>query len=125
MPEGVNPLAYILPALAFGAVLLYYAYGAVDRIGLETQHAQARLTTKNYTPGSTTYDTKVAGGRAWTQSTQNPDWYVVGLDIDGGISTVGVVTKAMYDSLNPGERVRVAYQRTRFSNKVLVTDVSR
>jgi hypothetical protein len=125
MPEGVNPLAYILPALAFGAALLYYAYGAVDRIGLETQDAQARVTTKTYTPGSTTYNTNVVAGRAWTQSSKNPDWYAVSLEIEGGIATVGLVTKEMYESLSAGDRVRVKYQRTRFSNQVLVTDVSR
>lgn len=125
MADGVNPMAYILPALAFGAALLYYAYGAVDRVGLDTQETHARVTTKTYTPGSTTYHTNIVAGRAWTQSNQYPDAYVVGLEMDGGITTVGVVPKELYDSLNTGERVRVSYTRTRFSGKVLVTEVRR
>jgi hypothetical protein len=125
MPDGVNKLAYVLPALAFAAALLYYAYGAADRLALETVSAAARVTTKNHAPGSTTYSTNIAGGRAWTQSSRSPDAYVVGLDIDGGITTVGVVTRELYESLSPGERVQVRYQRTRFSNQVLVTDVGR
>lgn len=125
MADGVNPLAYIFPAIAFGAALLYYAYGAADRIGLATQQTEARVTTKTYTPGSTTYHTNIAAGRAWTQSDKNPDAYLVGLDLDGGVTTVGVVTKELYESLSPGERVRVSYARTRFSNKLLVTDVRR
>jgi hypothetical protein len=122
---GVSPWAYIFPALAFSAALLYYAYGAVDRLGLETHDAQARVTTKNYTPGSTTYHTNIVANRAWTQSNKYPDSYAVGLDVDGGIVAVGLVTKDLYESLSPGERVRVKYQRTRFSNQVLVTDVRR
>ena len=125
MADGVNPLAYILPALAFIAALLYYAYGAVDRLGLESRDAQAVVTTKDHAPGSTTYHTNIVAGRAWTQANQNPDSYVVGLDIDGGIKTVGLVTKELYESLRPGERVRVKYTRTRFSNQLLVTDVRR
>jgi hypothetical protein len=42
-----------------------------------------------------------------------------------GTTTVGVVTKELYESLSPGERVRVSYARTRFSNKLMVTDVRR
>jgi hypothetical protein len=125
MADGVNPLAYILPALAFIAALLYYAYGAVDRVGLETREGHAVVTTKDYTPGSTTYHTNIVAGRAWTQANQNPDWYVVGLDLDGGTKTVGAVTKDLYESLRPGERVRVKYTRTRISNQLLVTDVRR
>ena len=45
---------YIFPAIAFGAALLYSAYGALDRMGLETRQAEARVTTKNFAAGSTT-----------------------------------------------------------------------
>lgn len=124
MADGVNPLAYILPAVALGVVVLWYAYGAADRLALPSTEADARVTNKNFTPGSTTYNTNIVAGRAWTQSVKNPDAYVVSLDIDG-IATVGVVTQQMYQALNPGDRVRVKYSRTRFSNQLLVTDVSR
>lgn len=124
MAEGVNPYVYIFPAVALVAVALYYAFGAADRLGLPSHDAAARVTTKNLAAGSTTYHTNIVAGRAWTQSVKNPDAYIVGLDIEG-LATVGVVTKQMYDTLNSGDRVRVKYSRTRFSNQVLVTDVSR
>ena len=124
MGENTNPLAYVFPALAFGAVLLYYAYGALDRVGLETQETFARVTEKNVAQGSTTYHTNIVAGRAWTQSSRNPDAYMIGLEVEG-TPAGGFVTKEMYDRLAPGERVRVRYKRTRFSNKLLVTDVTR
>lgn len=124
MGENNGSIPYIFPALAFAAVLLYYAYGAADRMGLDTQETVAQVTEKNFAQGSTTYHTNIVAGRAWTQSSQNPDAYMVGLEIEG-TPTGGFVTKQMYDTLRAGEQVRVKYKRTRFSNKLLVTDVSR
>jgi hypothetical protein len=122
--ENTNWYAYIFPAVAFGAAILYYAYGALDRVGLDTQETFAHVTEKNFAQGSTTYHTNIVAGRAWTQSSENPDAYMVGLEVEG-TPTGGFVTKQMYETLAPGERVRVKYKRTRFSNKLLVTDVSR
>jgi hypothetical protein len=122
--QGPNPLVYIFPAVVFVAALLYYAYGALDRVGLQTHQAQALVTGKQYTPGSTTYTTEVVGGRTMTRPHQNPDLYIVELEI-AGESTGGAVSPDLYASLQPGERVRVQFQRTRRSNRILVTDVSR
>ena len=119
-----NAFVYLFPAIALAAVLLYFLYGAVDRFGLETHQADARVTGKQFAPGSTTYNTKVVAGRAWTESTRNPDAYIVTLEVDGE-ATGGAVSPQMYESLKEGERVRVRYQRTRFSKQILVTDVSR
>jgi hypothetical protein len=124
MGEGTSPYAYIFPALALGAAILYYAYGALDRMGLDTQETFAQVTERNFAQGSTTYHTNIVAGRAWTQSSQNPDAYMVGLEVEG-TPTGGFVTKQMYDTLATGDRVRVKYKRTRFSNKLVVTDVSR
>jgi hypothetical protein len=125
MGKGASPLVYIFPALAFAAVCVYFLYGALDRIGLETHETDGRITTKQFAQGSTTYNTNIVAGRAWTQSSQNPDQYMVSLELDGDVTTGGFVDKQMYESLQPGERVRVKYQRTRFSNKLMVTEVSR
>src|SRR6267378_3610883 len=111
MADGPSPIVYILPALAFAAALLYYAYGAIDRLGLETHQAEARVTTKNFAAGSTTYHTNIVAGRAWTQSQKYADSYIVGLDIDG-VVTGGLVTPEVYATLNPGERVQVRFKRT-------------
>jgi len=119
-----NPLAYILPALAFGAALLYYGYGAVNSMGLSSSTMDARVTGKQYTPGSTTYNTNVAGGRSWTQSVRNEDAYVVTLDV-GGTPTSALVSKELYQSLNTNDPVRVQVQYTRISKRMLVVSVMR
>lgn len=119
-----HPMVYLFPAVALVAVLVYYLYGAVDRLGLETRHAEAVVTGKEIAQGSTTYRTTTVGGRAWTQSVQNPDAHVLMFEVDGE-ATGGAVSPEMYESVKPGDRVRVRFQRTRVSDRLLVTDVSR
>jgi hypothetical protein len=121
---GPNRLVYIFPAVALAAVALYYLYGAVDRLGLETQQAEARVTGKQFASGSTTYNTRIAGGRAWSQATENPDAYIVALEVEGE-ATGGAVDSQMYESLSEGDRVQVQFQRTRFSRQILITNVRR
>lgn len=124
-PEAPNPFViYAFPAIALVAVLLYFVYGAVNRVGLDTYQGEARVTGKQLTPGSTTYTTEVVAGRSWTKANQNPDAYVVQLDLDGE-ATGGMVSQQLYESLQAGERVRVRFSRTRLTKRILVTDVSR
>jgi len=122
--SGPNPLVYVVPAVALAGALLYYGYGAADRLGLETHHTEARVTGKQFAQGSTTYNTKIVAGRAWTEGTQNPDFHVIGLEVEGE-ATGGAVSPQLYESLQTGDRVQVEYQRTRFSKQILVTDVRR
>ena len=124
-PDGPNPLAvYAFPAVALALVALYLAYAAVDRVGLETRQAEARVTGKQFAPGSTTYNTEVIDGRSYTRAHQNPDAYLVHLDL-AGEATGGAVDPRLFESLQAGERVRVRFRRTRLTKRLLVTDVSR
>jgi hypothetical protein len=117
-----NRLVYVFPAVALAAAALYYGYGAMDRLGLEIRETEARVTAKQVTPGSTTYYTRIVGGRAWSQAAENPGLRVVVLAINGE-ETGAAVERSTFDSLEEGDRVRVRYQRTRLTNQVLVTDV--
>lgn len=121
---SANPFAYVFGALVVVAVLGYYLYGAMDRYGLDTRPAQARVTGKQYTPGSTTYITNVVADRAWTQSSENPDAYVVTLEVEGH-PTSAYVSKELFGLLQSGDAVEVQVRRTRFSRQLLVVDVGR
>ena len=81
------------------------------------------MTAKQVSPGTTTSWTNVAGGRAWVQSAQNPENYVISLDI-GAERTVALVTKPVFDTLRPGDRVTVGYTRTRLSGTLEVVQVN-
>jgi hypothetical protein len=121
MTNFFNP-AYIMPAIILGAVLVYFLYYAFDKVGLETSTANAVVTAKDYTPGSTSYVNREAGGRTWTQAQQQPDFYAVSLKIENE-PTVAVVTKEKFDRLQKNDRVRVTYRRTRISGRIEVVDV--
>lgn len=125
MPQrGPNPFVYLFPAAALAAVLLYFAYGVVDRAGLETSQANAVVTGKHVTPGSTMYRTSTAGGRTLTRPERNPDVYTVTFELEG-VPSGGVVSREQYELLDAGAPVRVRFQRTRLSGRVLVTELSR
>ena len=125
MPDnGPSALVYAFPAMALAAVLAYFLYGAVDRLGLENRRAEARVTGKQVARGSTTYNTNVVAGRAWTQASKNSDAYVIGLEVDGQAAG-GAVTPQLSESLRAGDLVRIEFQRTRFSKQIVVIDVRR
>ncbi len=117
-----NP-AYIMPAVILAAVLVYYLYGAIDQSGLETYTADAIVTSKTYTPGTTNYVNRIAAGRSWIQAQQQSDFYAISLSIEGE-STVALVTKEKFDWLSENDRVQVTYRRTRISNTLRVVDVN-
>lgn len=119
-----NPFAYIFPALVLVGVGGYYLYGILDRSGLDTQVVQARVTGKQFTPGATTYTTNVVDNRAFTQSIDQPDAYVVTLDV-GGQPSSAYVTKELFATLEAGDSVQARLRRTRFSRQLQVIEVSR
>ena len=116
-----NP-AYVMPAVILGALLVYGAYYAVDKLGLEAHTGNAVVTEKTYTPGSTTYVNRIAANRSWTQAQEQPDVYAVSLRIDNE-PTVAWVSKEKFDRLDRYDRVQVTYRRTRISGKLEVLAV--
>jgi hypothetical protein len=124
MSSSPTRLVYVFPAVLLAAVLVYYLYGAIDRAGLETREAGALVTGKQIARGSTTYNTRVAGGRAWTEATENPETYVLTFVVDGE-PTGGAVDADTYESVREGDSVRVAFQRTRISRRLRVTGIQR
>jgi hypothetical protein len=121
---GANHFIIPFSIIAIGAVLLYVAYAVIDRMGLEVRSADATVVSKQYNPPGTTYSTNITGGRAWTQSQQTPESYVVILQIDGE-QTVGLVSKQLFESLNAGDKVKAKVRRTRITRRLEAFDVSR
>ena len=123
-PQGPNPFVYIFPAVLLIGAVLYFGYGALDRAALATKTAATVVTGKQFTKGSTTYHTTIVGNQSLVQGDQNPDAYVVLFAVDGE-ATGGAVTPELYESLQAGDSVHVRYRRTRLSNRIVVTEVSR
>ena len=123
-PFTANPAMWILSAVLVAAAVAYFAYGWLDRVGLDVRTVEARVTSKQYTEGRSTYRTTVVNGRAWTQVDDTGDVYGIVLDV-AGEPTVGLVTKELYDSLADGDRVSARVRRTRFSHRLEVVHLDR
>jgi len=123
-PFAANPFVFIFSALILVAVLGYYAWGALDRLGLPDEQARAVVTGKNYYPPGVTYRTNIVAGRAWTQPYSTSDAYVLVLNL-GQEPTGAIVSKELYDALQPGDGVQVRMHRTRLSRRLEVTEVAR
>jgi hypothetical protein len=123
-PFAANPFVFIFSGLILVAVIGYFAWGALDRLGLADEQASAVVTGKNYYPPGMTYRTNIVAGRAWTQSSPTSDAYVLLLNL-GQEPTGAIVSRELYDAVRPGDGVQVRMRRTRLSRRLEVTDVVR
>ena len=123
-PYSANPFVFLFSIAAIVAVSLYFAYGAVDRMGLEVRSMDATVLGKQYNPSGQTYNTTIAGGRVWTQSYETSGSYVVTLRIDGA-QTVGLISKQLFDSLKTGDHVQAKVRRTSVSRRLETVGVTR
>lgn len=119
---SANPVGFIVMGLLLLGVGLYYAWGAIDHLGLGSALLPATVTGKQINPPHDTYRTNIVAGRAYTQSDTLPETRVVTLKI-GDEAGVGFVTAAQYAQLQPGDSVDVLVQRTRLTRRLQVLEV--
>jgi hypothetical protein len=119
-----NPVMYVFFVAILLVVVAYYGYGSLDQAGIANYPAEATVTGKQFTPGATTYSTNGVGGQSYVQSTQQGDFYAVALQLNGE-PTVALVDKTTFEALNAGDHVHVTARRTRFSGRLIVTDLKR
>jgi len=121
----MNVLYFVIPLL-----LLWFAYIAYDSWGLQPNNATVTVKEKKFYPGGTTYaptaipinPAKPTGGLS--MPVDKPDVYMVNFDLNGKPSG-GLVTKEMYDSINPGDTVQVKWSQSRLTKRILVTEVAK
>lgn len=121
---ATNPFVYIFPLVLLVGFGGYYLYGAIDRWGLALETVDAVVTDKVFTPGGTTYNQVISGGRAWTQANKNEDYYAIQLLVRDE-PTVGLVTKDEFERLSKNDRVHATVRRTRISGRLEVVDIKR
>lgn len=114
--------AYLIPAIILGWLLIFILYYMFDKVGLEISTANAVVTAKNHTPGSTSFVNRIAGGRLWSQAQKQPDFYAVSLSINGE-PTVALVVKETFSRLKINQNVQTSFRRTRISGKILVLEI--
>lgn len=127
-PFSANPVVYIFSAVAIGAMVLYFGWGAIDRMGLREEEGSAVVTGKQYNPPGTTYRTTIAAGRAWTMTDATSDSYVLTLNLEqaaGPVPTVALVSQALFEAVQTGDKLHVSFRHTRLTKQLQVIAVSR
>jgi hypothetical protein len=117
-----NPFAFVFPALALCAVVIYFVYAAIDRIGLEVIDSVGTVTGKQFTRGAKSYYTTVVDGQSFVQSQGTPESYAV-MFLVNGEKTSGLVSKRQFHFLNTNDSVPVRIRRTRITKRLQVVEV--
>jgi hypothetical protein len=123
-PFAANPFVFVFSGVLVMGMVIYFGWGALDRLALAEESASATVTGKHFNPPGVTYRTTIAGGRAWTLADTTSETYVLLLTVDTQ-ANVGLVSKELYDGVQAGDKVRVRLHRTRFTKRTEVTAVSR
>lgn len=106
-------------------VILVLGYGvctAVDRAALPVEKAQARVTAKRYLPPGKTYITQMINNRPLVIPQARGESFAVELDM-AGTAAAAVVSKDLYERLQPGDEVTVTFSRTRIRRRIEVQEV--
>jgi hypothetical protein len=115
---------YIAGIVILICVGLYFLFMAVDGLGLEVQTGTAKVLGLEYREAGKTYTTEIINNRPYVRPQARPEMYLLKLDINGR-ETAGAVPRALYEAVQPGDQVRVTYQRRRITGLLQVLEVSR
>jgi hypothetical protein len=102
--------------------LAYYVFMALDRVGLDDQHATAIVLGKEHHGPGRTYVTQIINNRPLEIPQETPETFVLSLDLSG-TRAEGVVARDLFDALKVGDRVQVTYQRRRLTGGLQVVSV--
>jgi hypothetical protein len=115
---------------AFGAAILvafgsWFGFGAIDSLGLESHATSAVVQGKSHRDAGQTYTQEIINNRAYTVAQSTPELHILSLVIAGEAPMQAVVERELYTVLEPGDTVRVTYQRRRFTRGLQIVGVTR
>ena len=122
LPAGVRIWQGICLTLVAG-MLLYFAFFAVNTLGLPNRTGVAKVLDKAYYPPGTEYQTLNINGRIFVRPYDTAEAYVLKLQLDNQ-EAGAIVQKDLYDSLNLNTDVPVTYQRCRITKTLCVVQVT-
>jgi hypothetical protein len=114
----------VLGAIILIVVALYFAFTAIDGVGLPMQSGRATVLGKQYRPAGQTYTRQIVGNQTLNVPQATPEMFVLDLDLDGQ-RVQGTTARALYEQLAAGDEVSVTYQQRRITGALQVLSVSR
>ena len=115
---------YVFGAFILVAVVGWYAFSAVDRMGLPTQGGQAVVAAKAYKPPGMTSTKTIINNRSVNIPQATAEAFVLTLSLQER-QAAGLVDRELYEDVKVGESVQVTYQRRRITGGLQVVKVTR
>ncbi len=101
---------------------VWLGYQALDSVGVVVKTADAKVLGKQHFDGTTSYSTKIIGGRPMIQGTESSDYWVVELEVEGE-KTFGFVSADRVDKIEVGSELPIRYRRTRLTQRLEIVDL--
>lgn len=124
LPAHLNRFITIFGVLILVGVGLYFAFIAVERFGLVVQQTTATVVDKTHRPAGRSYSTVLINGRPHPVPETSGELYVLGIELIDDETAVPV-DKRLYDAVESGDEVRVAFRRRRITGEFEIIDVRR
>src|SRR5258705_9181298 len=121
---GGARVMYVLGPVILLLVGGWYAFSAVDSMGLAATEGSGLVTGKQHRPPSKTYTTTVINNRTMTVPHVTPEAFVLTLTVAGDTAQ-GMADRDLYERVQVGDRVSVTYERRRVTGRMQVVKVSR
>jgi len=117
-----NTFMFIFSVGVLAAVVVYYGYIAIDRLGLETESRTAIVLDKQHAIAREAPYVNIVAGRPWVQSQETPEMFYLTLKSDNS-DLCAAVTRPIFEAVKPGDTVHIFVQRRRLSGTMQVADV--
>jgi len=115
---------YVLGVAVLVLAGLWYGFMAIDGVGLKKDFQLTVVRGKTFREAGQTYTREIINNRTYTVAQSRPETYALELELNGG-RAVGFVERSLYEAVEPGDTVRVIYQRRRLTGGIDVLQVTR
>ncbi len=119
-----NPFMFYFSVIAIAAMILYFGYMAIDRLGLQTVSETAIVIAKHYYRGGEAPVVNIVANRPWVQNQLQPDIYLLVLKSNNEEMNA-TVSQTTFDAVNQGDTVKILKQYRRLSGMSVIIDVTR
>lgn len=119
-----NPFMFYFSVITVAAMVIYFGYLALDRLGLPTKSEIAVVIAKRHYRGGEAPIVNIAAGRPWVQSQLQPDMFLLSFRSNNE-QLNAAVSQETFEAVKPGDAVNIVTERRRLSGLSVVIDITR
>ncbi|MCC9602683.1 hypothetical protein LOC67_19200 [Stieleria sp. JC731] len=121
---GPNRFIYVVSGCLLVAVAGYYAFTAMNTMGLATHHGNAIVVGKYFQEAGTSSFSQPIGNQQIVRVQETPEAYIAKVKINEQ-QTECALDKPLYEEVSPGDQLNVEYQVTRLTGAIRITKATR